>query len=462
MRQFILLILSFMTLLPKAQEVEVSGATSGRNGDRVRLLVYADQFSMLEKTIAETFSNSEGKFSLTAKIPEPTYGFLALNMEKGEFYLHPGATYTFDIPLPEDVSKGSIFDKIPLQFSIEARNDAGLQSDIGLFNQLFNHFIYENAQAIYRSRSKKVIEDFKGEMQTRFKQSNNEYFQNYMRYAFISLDWLSKRMSDSKVIEEFVSNPLLYQNIQYTEFFKTFFDNYLELMANKHYDEMIYLLNQPSGFGELQSFIEQDTLLSSNRQVSELVMMLLMSKFYYVADIQKVLILKKFRLLSVKSTYVQNRAIALHFIEKLTQLDYGFPAPDFVLPSPDGDSVSLTSYGGKFVLLGFVRFDCQICVSDLEKIKKIQEQLADKLSIITLVVGPSNGPSKPISIQSDYNWEFLSISKTSLLPQMYHVRTYPTYVLINPDGTVAYATMPMPDENMELMISRFIARFSQQ
>jgi hypothetical protein len=45
---------------------------------------------------------------------------------------------------------------------------------------------------------------------------------------------------------------------------------------------------------------------------------------------------------------------------------------------------------------------------------------------------------------------------------MYHVRTYPTYVLINPDGTVAYATMPMPDENMELMINRFIARFSQQ
>lgn len=459
MRNVVMFILVSFIVQAVAQEITVSGKATGSQGDLIRVLVYADQFSMLEKSIAETYTDKTGAFALKTSLPKTTFGFLAMNLEKGECYLTPGGNYVFDIVLPDNVTQGSVFDKIPLQFSLKVENDGGLQSDIEQFNQLYNNFVYENAQAIYRSRSKKVIDDFKAKVNSHFDKTSNQYFKDYVHFAFVSLDWLSKRMSDAKVMEALVLQPVLYQNIQYTEFFKTYFDNYLELLANKHYDEMVFLLNQSKTDEGLIHFIQRDSLLRTNDQVTELVMMLLMSKFYYVADVQKTALIQKYKQISSTSQFGPNREIALHFIEKLTQLDYGFPAPEFELINLKGASVNLQEYRGKFVLLDFVSSGCQVCVSDLVKLVKIQTRFADTLDVITLVVNQS-GEKASLKSLDEYGWTFLSVPKTSLLPEQYHVRTFPTYVLINPDGSMAYATMPMPDENMELMISRFIARFS--
>ncbi len=461
MKHVVLFILVLFMAKAVAQDIMVSGKASGSHGDLIRVLVYVDQFSMLEKSIAETYTDKTGAFALKTSLPTTTFGFLAMNLEKGECYLTPGGNYMFDIALPDNVNQGSVFDKIPLQFSLKVEYDGGLQSDIEQFNQLYNNFVYENAQAIYRSRSKKVLADFKTDIESRFDDKSSQYFQDYVHFAFVSLDWLSKRMSDAKVMEVLVSQPVLYQNIQYTEFFKTFFDNYLELLANKHYDEMVYLLNQSKTNEGLIHFIQRDSLLKTNDQVTELVMMLLMSKFYYVADIQKPALIQKYKYISSASQFGQNREIALHFIEKLTQLDYGFPAPEFELNNSKGESVMLKDYRGKFVLLDFVTPGCQICVNDLEKLAKIEPRFEDTLEVITLVVNQS-GEKAGIMSPDEYDWKFLFVPKTSLLPEKYHVRTFPTYVLINPDGSIAYATMPMPDENMELMISRFITRYTHR
>jgi len=456
MKKTLFIFFNLLVIQLLSQNIHVSGEVEAGASDRIRIIVYADQFSMLEKTISQTFANEHGNFVLDAEVPHTTYGFFACNLEKGEFYLTPGASYQIMVPKIAQ-QEGSVFDKLPLQFSLEVKDDSGLQNDIGRFNQLYNAFVYDNAQVIYRSRNKSVINDFRAKVDSEFSQSKNTYLKQYIHYAFVSLDWLSKRMSDQQVLSnELISKPVLYQNIQYTEFFKTFFDNYLENLANKHFDELIFALNQTNNYSGLKTLIQQDTLLKKNDQITELAMMLLMSKFYHVPDVKKKNIIKKFKLLANESKSNQNKEIAQHFIEKLTQLDYGYPAPDFSLAGKNGTPVGLKKHRGKFVLLQFVSEDCQICLNDLNKIQKIQQSLSDSLAVITLVTSSSGSNMTNLP----YSWDFLTITPTDLLPEAYHVRTFPTYVLINPDGTMAYATMPMPDEKMELMIHRFMDRYA--
>ncbi|MFA5420163.1 MAG: redoxin domain-containing protein, partial [Bacteroidales bacterium] len=381
----------FAQLFGWSQEISVSGSSQGKTGDLVRVLVYADQFSMLEKTIASSQCDALGHFNMNAALPETTYGFLALNLEKGELYLTPGAAYKVEIPQQQSVEQGSVFDKIPLQFDLQVTNDGGLQTDIGMFNSLYNQFIYDNAQVIYRSRNKQAITEFKSEMEVKFKDSKSVYLKNYIHYAFVSLDWLSKRISNAQVLkQEILSKPVLYNNIQYTDFFKSFFDNYLDSYSNRHYDQLIQVLNNPGDYLPLKHMLQQDTLLKSDERVTELAMMLLISRNFYLNEVKKEAVIEKLKILSVESKYKENREIASHFIDKLTQLIYGFPAPEFGLENERGELVDLRSYHGKFVLLNFMSNNCQICLFELDQIQKISANFKGKLDLLTLVVGDDN------------------------------------------------------------------------
>jgi len=196
--------------------------------------------------------------------------------------------------------------------------------------------------------------------------------------------------------------------------------------------------------------------------VVELAMMLLMSKSYSLPEIKKTEVINKLKLLSGVSKFPENKEIATHFIEKLTDLTYGYPAPSFAVKNEYGIVVELNHYAGKFVLLNFISDRCQICFNELEKIQKISLSFQGKVDLLTLVVSDEWDNAMKYKHDKQFQWEFLKVTRQMLLPEQYHVRTFPTYILINPDGTIANATMPMPDENMEPYITRYVKRFQSK
>ena len=451
-----------LSLTGFSQNATIVGTASGQPGKLVRIIDYADQFSRLEHNIAQTQTNISGEFFMQIEVSKTTFAFLALDLEKGEFYLSPGAGYEFNILADTVLRKQSIFDRLPLNFTLVATDD-GIQLAIEEFNITYNDFIYNNIKNIYRSKDKSVVMNFVNEMQEKYSSKQPDYVSNYVVYSLASLLWLSKKESNRQILENyFINKPVLYDNIQYNEFFKEFFKNYFDNEKIYTYEELILAINSGEPISIVDKLIMRDEQLALDSRVREIVEMLLLSRNYYNRDANKDRIISKLMDIAHSSDYEENRVIAENFIIKLQELQNGTMAPGFTLIDSNNSSVSLDDFADEFVLLCFVKEDCNICNFHMQLINDIKKQNGDKFEIVTVIVGDNIDKLAKFAQKKGYQWPILKLGDNILLLEDYKIRTFPSYIFINPNGTTAFAHLPMPDENMELYLQRFMSRYNTE
>lgn len=441
-----------------AQKVNIEGIAVNQPDKLIRIQVYADQFSKLSKTIATTQTDKNGTFFLNLDIKKTDFAFLALDLNKSQFYLSPNCNY--NITIPEDTLNhaGSIFDKTPLLLNIESDNNT--QKAIEEFNYTYNNFVYNNVNSIYKSRSKKVVTTFADSMLTQYKNAT-KYTKDYVTYSVASLYWLSNKLSNTDIAEKyFVTKPVLYNNIQYTEFFTDFYKSYFSSEKTFRYEDMISAINYSNSILELDKLVSRDSLLSTNKQVREIVEMEILARNYFNRDINQKKVDDKFKEIEKTSKYVENRNIAANYLVKLNQLKSGTKAP--ILSLTDGSkSFSLDNFKGKFLLLNFITDDCNICNYQMTQLAELRELSNNSFDILTIVVGKNHQKILDYATLNKIDWPILQVADILNL-ESYQVATYPSYILINPDGTIAYTHLPMPEENMALYIQRFVEKYGDR
>jgi len=441
-----------------SQPAFVHGTAEGRHNELVRVIVYADQFSKLPKTIASVYTDDNGHFELKPEVQYTDYAFLALGLKKNEFYLKPGVEYRFEIPEDTAQKRGSVFDELPLQFSYKA-DDGGLSDGIGDFNMAYNTFIYKNASSVYRRADKHLITEFVNKMTGRYDSVDDSYLKNYIRYSLISLQWVSKMMSSDSVISTyFVNRPVLYHNIQYTEFFSNLFQSYFGEQNIFSYRDLINAINNGKGYDDVDKLLKKQKSLVMDDRLRELVGIKLISRKYYSNDVDKSKIIGLLKEIRKNSRFKENREVAGNYILKLQKLEHGTPAPDFSLKDINGQMVSLSGLSDKVLLMSFIRSDCKVCLEQIGMLDELKKKFGNKLKMVTLVYGKGFDDVARFASDRNFNWPFLNIAGNILLLEAYNIRTYPSYVILNPGGTIAMSTAPMPEENLEYFVRKFINR----
>lgn len=454
----ILILFVILSISAFSQNVKINGIANGQAEKLIRIIIYSDQFSNLEQTIAQTQTNKLGEFSLDVKVSQTKFAYLALCLEKREFYLTPDADYYFNIITDTISGKGSIFDRLPLNFTIEA-NDKGIQNDIGDFNIDYNDFVYNNIKSIYKSRDKTVVMQFITKMRGKYNNDKPDYVKNYVHYTLAQLLWLSRKQNNQQILANyFINKPVLYNNIQYTDFFKEFFKSYFTIEKTFTYEEIIHAINNPRSI-QLDTLLDRDEKLALDNRVSEIAKMLILAKNYFNRDVNKVQVISKLEEIEQSSAYSENKLVAHNFIIKLQELQNGSLAPDFKLVDTNNDTISLNAFNGKFILLSFVKEDCKICTYHMQLLNDMKKQNGNKFDIVTIVAGDNLNSISEFAQKHGWEWPILKSGNNILLLEDYKIKAFPSYILINPDGTIAYAHLPMPDENMELYIQRFMKSY---
>jgi peroxiredoxin len=126
-------------------------------------------------------------------------------------------------------------------------------------------------------------------------------------------------------------------------------------------------------------------------------------------------------------------------IEGFKKLAVGTRAPDFEVAGSKGETVSLSSFKGKQLLLIFWSADCPHCRAILPELNNLYAQYRDKAEFVAVSVDEDEEQWR--KALEEEKLQFINVAELKgwdgQMVQDYYVYATPTFLLIDPAGTIA-------------------------
>lgn len=122
-------------------------------------------------------------------------------------------------------------------------------------------------------------------------------------------------------------------------------------------------------------------------------------------------------------------------------------APDFELKDMEGNTVKLSDFLGKKVMINFWATWCKYCVQEMPDLMKLQEAHKDDLAILYVNVGESKDKVQKFIDEQKLSGTILLDDKMTVA-SMYGVDAYPTTFAINEKGEMITKWKGMMDSNL--------------
>ncbi len=114
----------------------------------------------------------------------------------------------------------------------------------------------------------------------------------------------------------------------------------------------------------------------------------------------------------------------------------GEPAPDFQLENLDGQSISLSDFRGKPVLINFWATWCPQCRSEMPYIQEIYEEWSDQ-GLVLLAINIGENSYTVEEFMQSHNLSFTVLLDTEKdIAQRYNITGIPTTLFIDKDGII--------------------------
>jgi len=134
----------------------------------------------------------------------------------------------------------------------------------------------------------------------------------------------------------------------------------------------------------------------------------------------------------------------------------GGTLPDVTAPNLDGADESFAKYADQVVLLDFWATWCGPCVASLPKLRELDEQLPDeRFEILSISVDDELDTVTEFQVDEPMPWANWHIGPKSDILKQWVIRGYPTYLLVDAEGTVLARTHDL-DEDLTALIERSV------
>ena len=125
----------------------------------------------------------------------------------------------------------------------------------------------------------------------------------------------------------------------------------------------------------------------------------------------------------------------------------GGKLPNVTAAGLDGSEESYSSYADQVVLVDFWATWCGPCVASLPKLRELDEQLPDeRFEILSISVDERLDTVTEFQVDEPMPWANWHIGPKSDILKTWVVRGYPTYLLVDADGTVLARTHDLNDD----------------
>ncbi len=141
------------------------------------------------------------------------------------------------------------------------------------------------------------------------------------------------------------------------------------------------------------------------------------------------------------------------FSTPLPALDGTTPVPDITLPTPDGETLSLSDYRGQVIFLNFWGTYCPPCVAEMPELQAVYQELEGQ----DFVLIGLNAEEKPETVQAFIEENGITfpiiISDDATINPQYQLKHMPTTWFIDKHGILRGKIVGQMSKEMALKIA---------
>ncbi|WP_194767054.1 TlpA disulfide reductase family protein [Tamlana sp. I1] len=147
-------------------------------------------------------------------------------------------------------------------------------------------------------------------------------------------------------------------------------------------------------------------------------------------------------------------------LEAVEKTGIGMQAPEIkTTHTLDGSEFNLSDLKGNYVLLDYWGLWCGPCMAEIPKIKEYANKYADNNFV---VVGINSGDTaqrwKKVIADYDYNWTHVQTTKDNNLLIPFNVNSFPTKILMDPEGKIIYSSQNPEKVDLYQMIDDIFSK----
>lgn len=449
--------LLWMSLVASGQtNVEIIGTSEKAAGKGIGLYAYSDMLTQTEILLDSTTIGDDGSFSLRCYANYPRLVFVQAEEYSQSFYIEPGRRYEVFLPdFDWDLAdrRNIHLDPVALPLRFLNVDDNELNLKIMRFEETVDSFIATNRERLdFRFKpDRRVFAQLQSLVDKRFGSGDETFFERYVRFHMLEMRLAMRIDSRKKLINGYISHsPVRYYDENYMQLFLDLYAHSISSGTRRVGQHRLVHWVQTGDLATYLDSIGLDPLLA-NEQIRELAVLQALKESYYDRNYSSDGVRRMVEKLAGQTKFEEHRMLCRRLLDSFLQVEHGNEVPPFALPDVDRQVVSLDSFRGKWVYLSFVRVNDPHSLREIETMAHFHDTLAAKYPDLVLV-----SVSCDREFQKLYhflrnsrrgarcNWTWLHFDGNYRLLKRYGVTSYPTFMLIDPDGNLYYNYTPAP------------------
>lgn len=437
--------------------VRIHGFTVGAEGKVIELYKYSDPLSHEEEQVSRYVIGEDQEFELSTYCNYPMLVFLQVENYSQSFYVEPGKSYEvyisrFDWGIDEQKNIFLSPEALPVEFLNVADDDLNIQ--INAFDAVVDSFIEAN-NFYFDQRfrpQKQYFDSLVRVVDSLCPVSQYEFVERYKKYSLAELKLNLHFDTRKNIIKNYIANqPIRYYDESYMRLFIALFGNTIS-KGNRYvsvYDMSRWVDN--GMVDVMRDSLGLDPLLR-NEQVRELAALIALKEAYSNSRYyNREAVARMINRLGGTTKFKDHAKLAANVLTSINQMEKGYEVPEFELPDVDKHTVSLDDFKGKWVYLSFVRVGDPNSVGEIETLAHFKDSVYAKSKNVEFVTVVCDREFQKMyhflknkRHSEKYNWTWLHFNNNFKLLERYQVVSYPTFLLINPEGKLQYNVTPTP------------------
>ena len=446
--------------------VELVGSSANAAGKRIALYCYEDMLTQTERLLAEDVVDSTGNFRLGCYVTYPRLVYVEVETYSQSFYVEPGRRYEvylpeFDWGINEQQNVYLAPVALPLEFMNLPPDELNLQVlalERTVDSVLDTHRVHFDFRF---HRDKRYFDTLMAAVNARVPDGENTFMNRYKDYTLARLQLALGFATRSQVAARYVKDqPVLYHDENYM---LLLLDLYADLISQGMRKVPLHRLTDWVARGDLAAYMDSvgTEPLLYDEQLREVAVLVALKESYYDARYDREGVRRMVELLGSQSKFPEHGKLARRLLDKWSA-EKGEQSSekgvfDIVLPDVDGNRVSLDSLRGNWLYLSFVRVNDPHSQREIETMAYFRDSVYAKHPDVRFVSISCDREFQKMyhflrnsKRGARYNWTWLHFDGDYRMLERLGVVSYPTFVLIDPEGRRPYELAPSPESGFLL------------